>query len=76
MKIDATTIQLKKSVVKELNSIKSYPRQTYNDVILDLIRMVKSARKTSQYDEFLYRIQQQKMRELWDNNADEAWEHA
>jgi len=27
------TIQLKKSVVKELKSIKKYPRETYNETI-------------------------------------------
>ena len=27
----------------------------------------------NQYDEFLHKIQQQKMRELWDNEKDEVW---
>jgi hypothetical protein len=26
------------------------------------------------YDKFLHIIQQQKMKELWDNKADEAWQ--
>lgn len=72
---DATTIQLKKSVVKELQSIKKYPRETYNEIISDLIKTAKQ-RKTSQYDEFIYKIQQSKMKELWDNEEDEAWQHA
>lgn len=71
---DMTTIQLKKSLVKELGSIKNYPRQTYNDIIGDLIKIAKTAKKRSQYDEFLHRIQQRKMRELWDNREDEVWE--
>ena len=28
------------------------------------------------YDEFLHKIQQSKMKELWDNQEDETWEHA
>ncbi len=30
----------------------------------------------NQYDEFLHKIQQNKMRELWDNKEDEEWENA
>ena len=29
----------------------------------------------NQYDEFLHKIQQEKMQELWDNKEDEAWEN-
>ncbi len=71
-----TTIQLKKSVVRELQSIKKYPRETYNEVISDLIKAAKDSKKRRQYDEFLHRIQQKKMQELWDNEEDEAWEDA
>lgn len=28
----------------------------------------------NQYDEFLYKVQQYKMKELWDNKEDESWE--
>jgi len=28
-----------------------------------------------QYDKFLEEIQKPKMKELWDNKEDEAWEH-
>lgn len=73
---DATTIQLKKSVVKELKNIKKYPRETYNEIIIDLIKMAKESKKRKQYDEFLHKIQQAKMKELWDNEEDEAWENA
>ena len=38
MNEEATTIQLKKSVVKELKSIRKYPRETYNEIISDLIK--------------------------------------
>ncbi len=73
---DLTTIQLKKSVVKELKSIRKYPRETYNETILNLIKSAKESKKRRQYDEFLHRVQQAKMKELWDNEEDEAWENA
>jgi len=73
---EATTIQLKKSVVEELKSIRKYPRETYNETISDLIKIAKESKKRRQYDEFLHRIQQAKMKELWDNVEDEAWEDA
>lgn len=73
---DVTTIQLKKSVVKELKDIRKYPRETYNETILNLIKTAKESKKNRQYDEFQHRIQQMKMKELWDNEEDEAWEHA
>jgi hypothetical protein len=72
----ATTIQLKKSVVKELRSIRRYPRETYNETISNLIKMAKESKTKRQYDEFLHKIQQSKMKELWDNTEDEDWEHA
>ena len=73
---EATTIQLKKSVVKELKSIRKYPRETYNETISDLIKLAKDSKKTRQYDEFIHKIQQAKMKELWNNQEDEAWEDA
>jgi hypothetical protein len=73
---EATTIQLKKSVVKELKSIRKYPRETYNETISDLIKLAKESKKRRQYDEFIHKIQKAKMKELWDNEADEAWKDA
>ncbi|HTY74902.1 MAG TPA: hypothetical protein VMD05_04970 [Candidatus Nanoarchaeia archaeon] len=73
---DATTIQLKKSIVKELKKIRRYPRETYNETISHLIKLAKESKSRRQYDEFLHKIQQSKMKELWDNEEDEAWEHA
>ncbi|MCJ7732529.1 hypothetical protein MUP51_09455 [Candidatus Bathyarchaeota archaeon] len=72
---EATTIQLKKSVVKELKRIKRYPRETYNETISNLIKMAKES-NNGQYDEFLHKVQQAKMKELWDNTDDEDWAHA
>ncbi|MCW3996310.1 MAG: hypothetical protein NWE98_09235 [Candidatus Bathyarchaeota archaeon] len=73
---ESTTIQLKKSIVKELKSIRRYPRETYNETISNLIKLAKEHKSRRQYDEFLHRVQQAKMKELWDNEEDEAWEHA
>jgi len=73
---EVTTIQLKKSVVKELKDIRKYPRETYNETIQNLIKTAKEAKKRRQYDEFLHKIQQAKMKELWDNEEDEVWEDA
>ena len=33
-------------------------------------------KKRNQYDEFLHKIQKEKMKELWDNKEDEEWENA
>lgn len=71
---EATTIQLNKSIVKELKNIKKYPRETYNETISGLIKLAKESKKRTQYDEFLHRIQQAKMKELWDNPEDESWQ--
>ena len=32
-------------------------------------------KERNQYDKFLHKIQQQKMKELWDNKKDEAWKN-
>ncbi|GAG13804.1 unnamed protein product, partial [marine sediment metagenome] len=71
---NVTTIQLDKSVVKSLKKIREYPRQTYNELILHMIEIFKNVKNRNQYDEFLHKIQQHKMKELWDNKEDEEWE--
>ncbi len=73
---EVTTIQLKKSLVKELKNIRKHPRETYNETISNLIKTAKEPRNRKQYDEFLHTIQQRKMKELWDNEEDEAWADA
>ena len=73
---DMTTIQLDKSVVNALKEIKEYPRQTYNELIAQLVAFRKRMKMTNQYDEFLHKIQQSKMKELWDNKEDEVWDNA
>ncbi|MBT4192481.1 MAG: hypothetical protein HOE11_04185 [Candidatus Diapherotrites archaeon] len=74
--VEITTIQLPKTVVSELKKVKKYPRQSYSELISEMVDTFKQAKKNSQYDEFLHSIQQRKMKELWDNKEDEAWEKA
>ena len=74
--MNVTTVQLDKSLVNDLKEIKEYPRQTYNELISRMIEIFKNIKKKNQYDEFLHKIQQQKMKEIWGNKEDEAWENA
>jgi len=74
--MNVTTIQLNKSIVHALKEVKEYPRQTYNELINHMVNVFKDVKRKNQYDEFLHKIQQNKMKELWDNKEDEAWENA
>lgn len=71
-----TTIQLSKDVVDQLNELKHFPRESYNELIAEMVRFVQKAKQSGQYDTFLHEAQKPKMTELWDNPEDEAWEHA
>lgn len=71
-----TTIQLDKSLVQDLKDLREYPRQTYNELIQHMIGAFRTVKGRNQYDQFLHKIQQAKMKELWDNKEDEAWEDA
>ena len=73
---DVTTIQLPKAVVAELKKVKKYPRQSYSELLTEMVETFKQAKRKNQYDEFLHSIQQRKMKELWDNKEDEIWEKA
>ncbi|MBS3135925.1 hypothetical protein J4401_03110 [Candidatus Woesearchaeota archaeon] len=73
--MNTTTIQLDASIVEELKKSKDYPRQTYNELIANMLRLAKVMKKRNQYDEFLHKIQQPKMKELWDNKKDDEWEN-
>ncbi len=73
---EVTTIQLDKKVVNKLKMAKEYPRQTYNELLDRVVSVFIASKKKSNYDEFLHKIQQSKMKELWDNREDEAWESA
>lgn len=70
-----TTIILNKETVKLLKEAKEYPRETYNELLRKMIRIFLETKKRDQYDEFLHKIQQPKMQELWGNKEDEAWEN-
>jgi len=69
-----TTIQLRTDVIKKLKSAKDYPRQTYNELLDKMTSAFIALKKRNQYDEFLHKIQQPKMKELWNNKEDEAWQ--
>jgi len=69
-----TTIQVDKTVVKELQKAREYPNQPYNELLKRMLKLYAEIKKRNQYDEFLHKIQQAKMKELWDNKEDEAWE--
>ncbi len=71
-----TTIQLDKALVKSLRQLQEYPRQTYNELIKHMVNVFQISKNANQYDEFLHKIQQAKMKELWDNKNDEDWENA
>ena len=74
--IRQSTILLDKEIIELLKKAKDYPRQTYNELIKKMISIFLKIKKKNQYDEFLHKIQQEKMRELWDNKDDEGWENA
>ncbi len=65
-------IQLDRSIVESLNKIKEYPGQSYDELIVHMVKVFKTVEIRNQYDEFLHKIQQHKMRELWDNEYDEG----
>ncbi len=73
--VNVSTIQLKKSVIEDLKKAKEYPRQTYNELLEKMSKIFAALKERNQYDEFLHRIQQPKMKELWNNKEDEAWEN-
>ncbi len=74
MKQQVSTIQLNRSVIVQLQKAKEYPRQTYNELLEKMTNTFIKLKGKNQYDEFLHKIQQPKMKELWDNKDDEAWE--
>jgi hypothetical protein len=72
-KKEVTTVQLNKSVVKALKRIKKYPRETYNEIILGLI---KNADEVKEFDRFVQKAQRAKMKELWEKGDYTEWENA
>ncbi len=73
---EQSTILLRKDVIEMLRKARDHPRQTYNELIEQMTTIFLKMKERNQYDEFLHKIQQPKMKELWDNKEDEAWENA
>lgn len=73
---EESTILLEKKTIEKLKKAREYPRQTYNELLDKMATFFLILKKRNQYDEFLHKIQQPKMKELWDNKEDEAWEEA
>lgn len=71
---EVTTIQLDKKTIEKLKKAREYPRQTYNELLDKIVSVFIAVKKKNSYDEFLHKIQQPKMKELWSNKEDEAWE--
>ena len=74
--MEKTTILLDKRILNLLKESKDYPRQTYNELLEKMAGIFIKLKQRNQYDEFLHKIQQPKMKELWDNKEDEIWEKA
>ena len=55
----------------------SINRKVYNFSKLVKIMLTNyiKLKERNQYDEFLHKIQQLKMKELWDNKEDDVWEN-
>lgn len=73
---EQSTILLEKEVIELLKQSRDYPRQTYNEILKKMISTYQSLKKRNQYEEFLHKVQQEKMKELWDNEEDGDWENA
>ncbi len=71
---DFTTVRVEVDVLEALNKLKKHPRESYNEIISELVDLAKHSDKYQ--DKFLIQIQKAKMKELWYNKEDEAWERA
>lgn len=74
--VKLTTIQIDKNTLAKLKKAKEYDRQSYNELVSKMTSLFITMKQNNQYDEFLHKIQQPKMKELWDNKEDEEWENA
>ena len=72
---EQSTIILDKKVIELLKLAKDSPRQTYNELLERMAKIFIKLKERNKYDEFLHKIQQPKMKELWDNKEDEYWEN-
>ncbi|MBN2156200.1 MAG: hypothetical protein JW776_09165 [Candidatus Lokiarchaeota archaeon] len=67
-----TTIQVDKAIKDQLEDLKIHPREPYSDVISRLLQLCVDSKE--EYLKLVYRIQEQKMKELWDNEEDSVWD--
>lgn len=74
--MEQSTILINKEIIKKLKQAREHPRQTYNELLEKMLSIFTKLQERNQYDEFLHKVQQPKMKELWDNKEDEAWENA
>ncbi len=72
--MEESTILLDKRIIEMLKLAKEHPKQTYNEIIEKMAKIIIKLKERNQYDEFLHKIQQPKMKELWDNKEDEVWD--
>ena len=72
--VENSTILLNRGVINLLRKAKEHPKQTYNEIIGKMAKIILKLKERNQYDEFLHKIQQPKMKEIWDNKEDEIWE--
>lgn len=71
---EESTILIDKKVIELLKEAKDHPKQTYNEILEKMARIFITLKERNQYDEFLHKIQQPKMKEIWDNKSDEVWD--
>lgn len=74
MATSESTILIDKKVIELIKEAKDYPKQTYNELLERMARFFLILKKRNQYDEFLHKIQQEKMKEIWNNKEDEVWD--
>jgi len=72
--MEDSTILLNKKVIDMLKQAKDNPRQTYNELLEKMAKIILTLKERNQYDEFLHKIQQPKMKEIWNNKEDEIWD--
>lgn len=72
-KSNVTTIQVDRSVVDALKKLKRYRRETYSEVILNLIENIQ---ETRELETFVQKAQEIKMKELWEEGDYSGWELA
>lgn len=72
--VTTSTILLNKEVIDLLKKAKDSPNETYNELLKKMAKLILKLKERNQYDEFLHKIQQPKMKELWNNKEDEFWD--